>query len=89
MVQKVSVNQSERIETGAVQFKYNNGYEDWPSYNIRGDNAFHLAYQIKILLDAIGDNPPPEAVLAIMELKSFKDDILENTIQGDYQGLKG
>lgn len=70
-----------RIETGAVQFG-----DDWPGYFMRGDQAFHIAVQIKILLDAIKD-PPPEAALAIMCLRGLKDDIVQNTIMGEHNEL--
>lgn len=76
-----------RVETGAVQFTYPDGNEDWPSYNIRGDNAFHIALEIGSLeaaLEKAMDSLPPDVRDQIQwhlhTLTGFKNDIMGNTI---------
>jgi hypothetical protein len=44
-----------RVETGPIQFG-----DDWPGTFIRGDNAFHYAFHLKLLLDNMAGG---EAVL--------------------------
>ena len=38
MLQQIRCEQKERVETGAVQFIYNDEYRDWSGYFLRGDN---------------------------------------------------
>jgi hypothetical protein len=76
-----------RVETGAVQFTYPDGNEDWNGYFIRGDNAFHIALEIGSLeaaLEKAMDSLPPDVRDQIQwhlhTLTGLKNDIMGNTI---------
>lgn len=62
MTQKIQVvpvnsNKDARVETGAVEFVYNDGEREWPGMFIRGDNAFALAMEIAQLRELIKHQP--------------------------------
>ena len=62
--------QSERVETGAVQFG-----EDWPGLFIRGDNAIHYRMCLQTALRMI-DKAPKDSLfdaIAIVGLKGLVD----------------
>ena len=92
-VQKIKISEmpGQRVETGAVEFTYpgQEKYPDWPGYFIRGDNAFHIAIEIKALEDsliglleneAISDETRNTIRWHLRTLVGLKDDIVGNTI---------
>jgi hypothetical protein len=85
MIRKITYNTSggtdtdknPRVETGAIQFG-----EDWIGYFIRGDDCFGLAAQIKLLEGYLSD-APLDIRLALSTLIDLKNDIIENTLEGN------
>ena len=49
MTQIINVNNCERIETGAVQFKDRGGQCDWTGLYVRGDDAMSIAMAISAI----------------------------------------
>lgn len=72
-----------RVETGSIQFG-----DDWPSYHMRGDDAFALALHIGVLMDYLEKRPPDPDFRGIMlqvavdELKSLAKQIHGNVVVG-------
>jgi hypothetical protein len=78
-----------RVETGAVQFTYPDGNEDWPGFFIRGDSAFHIALEISALqqlIEKMADSLPPDVrdqiAWHLHTLVGLKNEIVGNTIVG-------
>lgn len=61
---KVDLPPGERLETGPIQVN-----DDWPSYHIRGDNAFALRMAIGTML--VNPNEP----LARMQARAFVEEL--------------
>lgn len=61
--------QSERVETGAIQFG-----GDWPGVFLRGDNAIAAAYYLGEVFDAIERGEDPRRIpVSYEQAKAVKD----------------
>lgn len=61
-IQQVPPLESGRPETGPMQFG-----DDWPGVFIRGDNAFHFAMTLDLVLKNFGDQMHPLMERAVLE----------------------
>lgn len=68
-IKKLNLAIEPRLETGPVQFTYQNGEEDWPGFFIRGDNAFALRLAIAGLI------VNPNDWLAKAQLRAFVQEL--------------
>ena len=75
MIRMVEAPTDGRVETGAVQFG-----DDWPGLFIRGDDSFNLAIQISIILNHVRENDSLELNIALRNLDSFKDLIMNDVV---------
>lgn len=76
IVQKISCNQTERVETGAVEFTYADGRIDWKGLFLRGDHAAFYAMNLAQAIEQLKQNP--ENFLLVNVLQGLVD-----TINGD------
>jgi hypothetical protein len=60
-----------RVETGPIQFG-----DDWPGTFIRGDNAFHYAFHLKLLLDNMAGGEGAEHLfMSVAVLRGLLSDL--------------
>lgn len=65
--------QGKRVESGAVQFG-----DDWPSYHLRGDEAFNFVMQGIVLLKlAVKDGSQEESFENLIACNTFRSYLLE------------
>lgn len=78
MIQELKVDQTERVETGAVRFTYSNGRQDWSGYFMRGDNYFAMRMYLNMLEQSLSE-PSDETKFYLTALKDylFDDDVIQ------------
>jgi hypothetical protein len=71
-MRKLKVEDKERVETGAVQYTYGDGYEDWPGTFIRGDHAMYYRMVLERVLECLekGEQIDPFTLYQIKGLQS-------------------
>jgi len=83
MTQKLYIDQKSRIESGVVQFQYNDGYKDWPGLFLRGDNCFFYRCQLEKVIDYLTNGVEVEAdlQLTLASLKSLLTDLQSTDVR--------
>lgn len=83
MIQELKVNQTERVETGAVRFTYANGREDWSGYFMRGDNYAAMRMYLRLLENSLPEELDKEVRFYLNVLKGYlvDDEVIQKAIE--------
>lgn len=86
-IRTIQIDSDERVETGAIRIKYQNGQDDWNGYFIRGDDAAALAVRLDQIESYFKENLSEEEqsklILALMEISDLRKSIATDTIVGN------
>ena len=77
MIKKITYNEPNRVETGAVKFG-----EDWPGLFLRGDDAFALSMEIFKLEQYFLNNAPAKDHYLMHGLCEIKETIQNEVVNG-------